>query len=86
MNLTSTRKHSGVIKSVNYNDEYAFFQVYPSQGHVINKKMASYNQNWLLYQQPYFVVSGVSQIGIFRYNPILGYSSWNMEQLGILFA
>ena len=27
MNLASTRKQSGVIKSVNYNDEYAFFQV-----------------------------------------------------------
>ena len=57
-----------------------FFQVYPSQGHVVNKKMASCNQELLLHEQPYFEASGVSRIGIFRYNLILGCNSRNMEQ------
>ena len=64
---------------------FKFFQVCPGQlGHVyvLNRKMASYNQNLLLCEQPYFVASGVSRIGIFRYNPILGYNSRNMGPQG----
>ena len=42
--------------------------------------MESYSSYWQLCELPYFVVFGVSQIGIFQCNPIQGYNSQSSIQ------